>query len=136
MVCQHLFIRNICSILPCIKFLQATLTKDELKKQKRYINECCRRIHQQKFVLEVLVFDSGGVPLKTTLNKDETLRYTGLIQMLIDKSWSAIRKINGEDAFVMMRIRTIKFEIIVSKDDDLYFVVLQNPQTKIVKYDL
>lgn len=101
----------------------------ELRKQKKYINTCFKKILQQKFVLDVTAFDLGGTPLKSTMNKDETLRYTGLIEMLIDKSKSTIRKIDSTDEFVLMRIRTNKFEIIVTQDDQMYFMVFQNPKT-------
>lgn len=102
----------------------------ELRERRRYVRGCFERIRRQDFVLDVLVFDITGVPLKSTMNRDETIRYTGLIEMLIDKSKLTIRKLNENDILEMIRIKTRKFEIIVTQDDQLYFMVFQNPVTK------
>lgn len=109
------------------------MTLAEKRKQRIYIKECFKLILQQKFVLDVIVFDCNGIPKKSTMDEDETLRYTGLILLLIDKSRATINGIDTADELMLMRVRTKKFEIIVTKDDQLYFMVFQEPKTEAVE---
>lgn len=89
----------------------------------RYFREC-RRIGG---VQNVIVFNSMGIPKQSTFERDETIRAIGLFDDLITKTSRAIQTVHRLDTFASMRLRTRKFEILITKDlDDLYFVVFQN----------
>lgn len=98
----------------------------KVKTQRRYIDMCFKKILEQKGVLNVFVFDEHGVPRKTTIERMETIRHIGLIQEIIIKSKRALQTIDHHNDFHSLRVRSKKFEILVSKDDNLYFVVYQN----------
>lgn len=105
--------------------------QDQLKsariKKRRYIELCFKQILQQKGVLNAFVFDENGVPCRTTIEHMETIRHIGLIQEILIKSKRALHTIehHHQDDFQSLRVRSRKFEILVTKDDDLYFVVYQ-----------
>lgn len=95
-------------------------------KKRRYIETCFKQILQQKGVLNAFVFDENGVPRKTTIERMETIRHIGLIQEIIIKSKRALQTFDQHNDIQSLRVRTRKFEILVSKDNDFYFVVYQN----------
>lgn len=109
--------------------IEMALSAEELRKRRRYVKHCFNQIRQQPFVHDVLVFDVAGVPLKSTMDRDETIRYTGLIELLIDKAKLTVRKLDSADELKMIRIKTNKFEIIVTQDEQLFFMVFQKPVT-------
>lgn len=87
---------------------------------------CFRKCLQEKNILNVIVFDVNGIPKQSTINQADTIRHVGLLDELIVKSKRAIQTINHLDDFSSMRIHSRKFEIIITKDVDLFFVVFQN----------
>lgn len=104
--------------------------QDQIKltriKKRKYIEFCFKQILRQKGVLNAFVFDENGVPRQSTIERMETIRHIGLIQEIIIKSKRALQTIEQHNDFESLRVRSRKFEILVSKDDDLYFVVYQN----------
>lgn len=98
------------------------------KTQKRkYIEKYFRKFLRIKGVQNAIVFNSLGIPKHSSFEKSETIRSIGLFDELIFKVKRAIQLINAEDQFVSIRLRTHKFEILISKDlDDIYFVIFQN----------
>lgn len=95
-------------------------------RKRRFIQLCFKQILQQKGVLNAFAFDENGVPRQTTLERMETIRHIGLIQEIIIKSKRALQTIDGHNDFHSLRVRSRKFEILVSKDKDMYFVVYQD----------
>lgn len=95
-------------------------------KKRKYIELCFEQILQQKGVLNAFVFDLNGVPRQSTIEEMETIRHIGLIQEIIIKSKRALQTLDHNNELQNLRVRSRKFEILISKDDDLYFVVYQN----------
>lgn len=97
--------------------------------KRKYIEQYFRKCLRIKGVQNAIVFNSLGVPKKSTFEKAETIRSIGLFDDLIFKVRRAIQLINTDDQFVSIRLRTQKFEIFISLDlDDIYFVIFQNVQ--------
>ena len=107
-----------------------SLSAEELRKRRRYVKHCFNRIRQQPFVHDVLVFDVAGVPLRSTMDRGETIRYTGLMELLIDKAKLTVRRLYSADELKMIRIKTNKFELVVTQDEQLFFMVFQKPVTE------
>lgn len=95
-------------------------------KKRKYIELCFEQILQQKGVLNAFVFDQNGVPRQSTIEQMETIRHIGLIQEIIIKSKRALQTLDHNNELQNLRVRSRKFEILISKDEDLYFVVYQN----------
>lgn len=109
---------------------------DELRK-KKYIDKYFCKLYQINGVQNVLIFDSAGRPKRSTIEKSHSIYLIGLIQELILKAERAIRAINSADTFLSMRLRTKKFEILITKDSsDLNFVVFQNANGEIYRKEL
>lgn len=130
-VISYCFFFKTGSVLPNLMYPNVALETDA-QKRRRYINQYFRRCLEIDGVQNVIVFDSDGIPRQSTYEKSETIRAIGLFDELITKVSRAIQTINHLDSFASMRLRTKKFEIIISKDlDDLYFVVFQNMRGKV-----
>lgn len=79
-----------------------------------------------KGVQNVMVFNNMGVPMQSTFEENVTICSMGLFDDLITRVKRAIQIIDQTDDFASMRLKTKKFEILITKDlDDLYFVVFQ-----------
>lgn len=114
---------ELCSLL--FKWQQDQVKVAQAKK-RRFIQLCFKQILRQKGVLNAFVFDENGVPRQSTIERMETIRHIGLIQEIIIKSKRALQTIDDHNDFHSLRVRSRKFEILVSKDKDMYFVVYQN----------
>ncbi|XP_028909193.1 dynein light chain roadblock-type 2-like [Ornithorhynchus anatinus] len=88
-------------------------------------DEILRRIRGQKGVIGILIVDRYGIPLETTLCSYSSVEYAGYLQLLTRTAQSTVREIDPEDALTFLRLRTEKYEIIVSPDRGKLLVVLQ-----------
>jgi dynein light chain roadblock-type len=59
------------------------------------VEETIKRIQGHKGVLGVVVVNSGGVPIKTTLDNEQTAKYSSLITQLIGKARSVVRELDS-----------------------------------------
>lgn len=105
---------------------------EELDKdyKRRYVDYCFKKCLRQRGVQHVIVFDCAGIPKKSTMNKTDTIQYVGLFDELICKSKRTIRGVNGTDALTVLRLKSQKYEAIITVDNDLYFMVFQNAKGK------
>lgn len=106
----------------------------ERRKNRKYIDMCFKRCLQTRDVENVIIFDHHGLIRRSTINETDAIRYAGLLDELLLKTKRAIESLNNLDEFVSMRIRSRKFEILITKDNDLYFVVFQNACGKFFIY--
>lgn len=84
-------------------------------------------------VQHVLVFNAAGILLRTTFNHSEAVPAIGLFSDLIFRARRAIEVFDRCDGLTSMRIKTLKFEILISKDtDDLIFIVFQDAKGRSV----
>lgn len=68
-----------------------------------------------------------GNPVKTTLEAEASVKYSGMIDQLVQKTTNAVRVID-DTAVDEIRIKTLKNEIYVFQDRyELTFVVHQTP---------
>lgn len=92
----------------------------------KYIECYFNKLREIKGVQNVMVFNSIGVPVQSTFKENETICSVGLFDDLITRVKRSIQIIDQTDDFASMRLKTKKFEILISKDmDDLYFVAFQ-----------
>jgi dynein light chain roadblock-type len=113
------------------------------------VEETILRICSHKGVEGVLVSSFEGVALKSTLSKELTNKYAGLIAQLIVKARSVVRTIDAEvrvsilrhspscraplttlsptaqNDLVFLRLRTKKHELMIAPDRDYLLIVIQ-----------
>uniref|UniRef100_A0A669DWM8 Dynein light chain roadblock n=2 Tax=Oreochromis TaxID=8139 RepID=A0A669DWM8_ORENI len=84
-------------------------------------------IQGQKGVQGIIVANSEGIPIKSTLDNSSTVQYAGLIHQLVMKARSTIRDIDPQNDLTFMRVRSKKNEIMIAPDKDFFLIVIQNP---------
>ncbi|CAB1432431.1 unnamed protein product [Pleuronectes platessa] len=91
------------------------------------VEETLKRIQGQKGVQGIIIVNSEGIPVKTTLDNSSTVQYAGLIHQLVMKARSTVRDIDPQNDLTFLRIRSKKNEIMIAPDKDYFLIVIQNP---------
>ncbi|CAK6979071.1 dynein light chain roadblock-type 1 [Scomber scombrus] len=91
------------------------------------VEETLKRIQGQKGVQGIIIVNSEGIPIKTTLDNSSTVQYAGLIHQLVMKARSTVRDIDPQNDLTFLRIRSKKNEIMIAPDKDYFLIVIQNP---------
>uniref|UniRef100_A0A8C3G969 Dynein light chain roadblock n=1 Tax=Cyclopterus lumpus TaxID=8103 RepID=A0A8C3G969_CYCLU len=84
-------------------------------------------IQSQNGVQGIIIVNSEGIPIKTTLDNASTVQYAGLIHQLVMKARSTVRDIDPQNDLTFLRIRSKKNEIMIAPDKDYFLIVIQNP---------
>ncbi|XP_036065967.1 dynein light chain roadblock-type 1 isoform X2 [Oryzias melastigma] len=79
------------------------------------------------FLLSVSSSETGGIPIKTTLDNLSTVQYAGLIQQLVLMARSTVRELDPQNDLTFLRVRSKKNEIMIAPDKDYFLIVIQNP---------
>jgi len=88
-----------------------------------------KRIQGQPGVMGTFIFNTEGIPIRTTLDNSTTVQHSGLLHQLTQKARSVVREIDPQNDLTFIRIRTKKHEIMIAPDKDYNMVVIQNPST-------
>ncbi|XP_074529328.1 dynein light chain roadblock-type 1 [Halichoeres trimaculatus] len=91
------------------------------------VEETLKRIQGQKGVQGIIIVNSEGIPIKTTLDNPSTVQYAGLIHQLVTKARSTVRDIDPQNDLTFLRVRSKKNEIMIAPDKDYFLIVIQNP---------
>ncbi|XP_041811384.1 dynein light chain roadblock-type 1 [Chelmon rostratus] len=91
------------------------------------VEETLKRIQGQKGVQGIIIVNSEGIPVKTTLDNASTVQYAGLIHQLVMKARSTVRDIDPQNDLTFLRVRSKKNEIMIAPDKDYFLIVIQNP---------
>ncbi|CAL1608981.1 unnamed protein product [Knipowitschia caucasica] len=91
------------------------------------VEETLKRIQSQKGVQGVVIANSEGIPIRSTLDNSSTVQYTGLIHQLLLKARSTVRDIDPQNDLTFLRVRSKKNEIMIAPDKDYFLIVIQNP---------
>ena len=94
------------------------------------VEETLKRIQSHKGVTGVIVVNSEGIPIRTTLDNSTMVSYAGLMHQLCAKAWSCIRDIDPQNDLTFCRIRTRKYEIMLAPDKEYILIVIQQPDNK------
>lgn len=81
--------------------------------------------------MDVVILNAAGNPVRTTLEEQRSLEHAGMWTQLMQKSKYAVQNIDPEDDVLFLRVRTKQHETIVTPDEKLTYVVVQNPQDRI-----
>ncbi|KAM7006214.1 dynein light chain roadblock-type 1 [Tautogolabrus adspersus] len=97
------------------------------QKHMAEVEETLKRIQGQKGVQGIIIVNSEGIPIKTTLDNASTVQYAGLLHQLVMKARSTVRDIDPQNDLTFMRVRSKKNEIMIAPDKDYFLIVIQNP---------
>ncbi|KJH50906.1 Roadblock/LC7 domain protein [Dictyocaulus viviparus] len=90
------------------------------------VEETIRRIQSQKGVVGVVVMDSAGRTIRSTLDDESTAKYSTLLQQLCEKSKDVVRELDGSNDLTFLQLRTKKNEIMIAPDRDYLLAVIEN----------
>ena len=91
------------------------------------IEETLKRIQSHKGVVGVIVINSEGIPVRTTMDNSTTVQYAGLMHSLAAQAKNCVRDTDPQNDLTFLRLRTKKHEIMVAPDKDYMLIVIQNP---------
>ncbi|XP_077982286.1 dynein light chain roadblock-type 2 [Glandiceps talaboti] len=92
------------------------------------VEETLKRIQSHKGVIGIIVVNTEGIPIRTTLDNSTTVQYSGLIHTLAAKARSTVRDIDPQNDLTFLRIRSKKHEIMVAPEKEYLLIVIQNPK--------
>ncbi|CAE8736144.1 unnamed protein product, partial [Polarella glacialis] len=80
------------------------------------VEETLNRIKTHKGVSGIIIVNSEGVPIRSSLDSRQTLQYSALISQLAAKARSVVRDLDPQNDLTFLRIRSKKHEIMVAPD--------------------
>ncbi|BBN00078.1 dynein light chain roadblock-type [Marchantia polymorpha subsp. ruderalis] len=89
------------------------------------VEETIKRIGSHRGIVGVLIANGDGIPLKSTLDDQTTLKYAAFITPLAHRAKTITKSHDAKDELTLLRIRTRTNEIIVTSDRDFYLIVAQ-----------
>ncbi|MEQ2162571.1 Ddynein light chain roadblock-type 1, partial [Goodea atripinnis] len=78
------------------------------------VEETLKRIQSQKGVQGIIIVNSEGIPVKSTLDNQSTVQYSALIHQLVMKARSTLRDIDPQNDLTFLRLRSKKNEIMIA----------------------
>lgn len=94
------------------------------------MDEVFRQVQNQPDVTDILILNAKGNPIKTTMDSKLAIENAGLYQILLNKAISSVQKINPDDELIMLRVRTISHETLITPDGKITVLVTQVPQDR------
>nr|CAI9709959.1 unnamed protein product [Rangifer tarandus platyrhynchus] len=91
------------------------------------VEETLKRLQSQKGVQGIIVVNTEGIPIKSTMDNPTTTQYANLMHNFILKARSTVRETDPQNGLTFLRIRSKKNEIMVAPDKDYFLIVIQNP---------
>uniref|UniRef100_A0A8I3NNQ3 Dynein light chain roadblock-type 1 n=7 Tax=Laurasiatheria TaxID=314145 RepID=A0A8I3NNQ3_CANLF len=81
------------------------------------VEETLKRLQSQKGVQGIIVVNTEGIPIKSTMDNPTTTQYANLMHNFILKARSTVREIDPQNDLTFLRIRSKKNEIMVAPAD-------------------
>ncbi|KAI9222580.1 hypothetical protein BC828DRAFT_378129 [Blastocladiella britannica] len=91
------------------------------------VEETLKRLSAHKGVQGIVIVNSEGIPIRSTLDNSLTVQYSALITQLASKARSVVRDLDPQNDLTFLRIRSKKHEIMVAPDKEYIMIVIQNP---------
>lgn len=75
----------------------------------------------------VVVINSDGIPIRTTVAQAKTAHLVGLLHGFILKTKSTIKEMDTQNDLTFIRLRSQKDEILIAPDREFTMIVVQKP---------
>ncbi|CAF0792420.1 unnamed protein product [Adineta steineri] len=92
------------------------------------VDDMIKRVQTSKGVQGLIIIDSEGIPIRTSMDNDTTLHYAALISQLIVHAKRVVREIDSSQELEQLRLRSYKHEIIVAPESKYIMIVIQVPE--------
>jgi len=97
------------------------------------VEETFKRLQSHKGVIGVIIINSDGIAIRSTLDNDLTVQYAALMSQFTVKARGVVKNLDAENELKFVRIRSKKHEIMIApefeKTREYYLVVVQDPST-------
>ncbi|XP_013098517.1 dynein light chain roadblock-type 2-like [Stomoxys calcitrans] len=104
--------------------------KDKNKRTIAYVEEVFRQIQEKPDVTDIMILNSKGNPIKTTMEMSAAIQYAGLYEILRDKVTMGLQKIDPKDDITMLRVRTTTNETLIVPDGKITVVAIQKARDR------
>jgi dynein light chain roadblock-type len=95
------------------------------------VEETLKRLSTHKGVEGVLVADGDGVPIRSTMDHEQAVKYAALTARITRQARSLVREAAADDELQYLRLRTKNREIMIAsnydREQNLSLVVVQKP---------
>ena len=91
------------------------------------VEETLKRINSHKGVQGIVIVNSEGIPIRSTVDAAQTNQYASLITQMAHKARSGVRDLDPQNDLTFLRIRSKKHELMVAPHSDFLLLVIQNP---------
>ncbi|XP_036203141.1 dynein light chain roadblock-type 1-like [Myotis myotis] len=91
------------------------------------VEETLKHPQSQKGVQGIIVVNTEGNPIKSTIDNPTTTPYASLMHSFILKARVITREVDPQNDLTFLQIRSRKNEIMVTPDKDYFLIVIQNP---------
>jgi dynein light chain roadblock-type len=97
------------------------------------VEETFKRLQSHKGVIGIIIINSDGIAIRSTLDNDLTVQYAALMSQFTVKARGVVRNLDPDNDLKFVRIRSKKHEIMIApefeKTREYYLVVVQDPST-------
>ncbi|KAM7345949.1 dynein light chain roadblock-type 2-like [Cochliomyia hominivorax] len=100
--------------------------KNQHKRTRAYVEEAFRQIQEKPDIIDIMILNDKGNPIKTTMEKSLSIQSAGLYEILREKVCMGLQKIDSSNELIMLRLRTMKNETLIVPDGKITIVVTQN----------
>ena len=90
-------------------------------------DETFKRLIACKGVEGVIIMNSEGIPVRSTMPNTQTVLYISLIHGLALKAKSVIKDMDHQNELTFIRLRSHKGEVLIAPDKEFTMIVVQNP---------
>jgi len=94
------------------------------------VEETLKRINSHKGVQGIVIANSEGAPIRTTLDQAVSEQMASQLLGLSSKARSAVRNLDPQNDLTFLRIRSKKHEILVAPEKEFTLIVVQNPNAE------
>jgi len=91
------------------------------------VEETLKRISSHKGVQGIIIVNSEGIPIRSTMDNEKTTHYSAMLLQLAMKAKSVVRDLDPQNDLTFLRVRTKKNEIMIAPEKDFMLVVVQDP---------
>nr|XP_051708857.1 dynein light chain roadblock-type 1-like [Oryctolagus cuniculus] len=93
------------------------------------VEETLKQLQSQKGVQGIMVVDTEGIPINSTVDNPTTEQHATLMHNFILKAQSTVREVT------FLRIHSKKNEVMVAPDEDYFLIAIQNPAEQAILLD-
>ena len=91
------------------------------------VENTLNRINTHRGVKGVMIVNSNGVAIKSTMSQKQTIEYGSLIKQFTTNVESTVTWLHKDEAVNFIRIRSKQHEIMIAPEKEFTLIVLQNP---------